>query len=46
MIILRNVGVRPESCMLSEWVKDPPPKPEREGVTESCGRVNNGGSEA
>jgi creatinine amidohydrolase len=44
MIILRNMGVRPESCMLSEWVKGPPPKPGREGVTECNMRANKFGA--
>jgi hypothetical protein len=44
MIILRNMGVRSESCMLSEWVKGPPPKPGREGVTECNMRANKFGA--
>ena len=39
-------GVRPESCVLSKWVKGPPLKPGRERVTESCVRVGNGRCEA
>ncbi len=39
-------GVRPESCVLSRWVKGPPLKPGRERVTESCVRVGNGRCEA
>ena len=43
---MQYAGVRPESCMLSKWVKGPPLKPGRERVTESCERVSNGGFEA
>jgi hypothetical protein len=43
---VQYAGVRPESCMLSKWVKGPPLKPGRERVTESCERVSNGGFEA
>lgn len=43
---MKYAGVRPESCMLSNWVKDPSLKPGRERVTESCERVSNDGFEA
>jgi len=43
---VQYAGVRPESCMLSKWVKGPPLKPGRERVTESYERVSNGGFEA
>jgi hypothetical protein len=45
-ILVKYAGVRPESCMLSKWVKGPPLKPGRERVTESCERVSNDGFEA
>jgi hypothetical protein len=41
-----DAGVRPESYDLSKRVKGPPPKPGREGVTESCVRGGNDGYEA
>ncbi len=36
VILARNAGVRPESCMFSMWVKGPSLKPGRVRVTESC----------
>ncbi|WP_293675598.1 hypothetical protein, partial [Thiolapillus sp.] len=45
-VLVRYTGVRPESCVLSKWVKGPPLKPGRERVTESCVRVGNGRCEA
>jgi len=44
--LVRSAGVRPESCMLSKWVKGPPLKPGRERVTESYARASNGRCEA
>ncbi|WP_419587782.1 hypothetical protein, partial [Thiolapillus sp.] len=41
-VAVKFPGVRPESCVLSKWVKGPPLKPGRERVTESCVRVGNG----
>ncbi|WP_419587533.1 hypothetical protein [Thiolapillus sp.] len=43
---MKYSGVRPESCVLSKWVKGPLLKPGRERVTESCVRVGNGRCEA